>query len=170
MTMSFEPADTASCNQMVSEVVKRPSLRKRSSGEDFAFQRRLSWKDLSNPRPSAPTSPVADGEPQSRTRRTPSPGSPQTEPLEDTARANATDIVSDQRATPSKLDHYNIVNSFQQGLANVEQIIIYDTDHVGESDGDEDGRHAVTWRRRAWLRLLCDLCVNLCKCKPCLRI
>ncbi|CAE7755860.1 unnamed protein product [Symbiodinium microadriaticum] len=68
------------------------------------------------------------------------------------------------------LDHYNIVNSFQQGLANVEQIIIYDTDHVGESDGDEDGRHAVTWRRRAWLRLLCDLCVNLCKCKPCLRI
>ncbi|CAE7240745.1 unnamed protein product [Symbiodinium necroappetens] len=57
-----------------------------------------------------------------------------------------------------------------EGLANVEQIIIYDTDHVGESDGDEDGRHAVTWRRRAWLRLLCDLCVNLCKCKPCLRI
>lgn len=82
---------------------------------------------------------------------------------------NSIEKIDDRRSSPSKEDHDAIVDSLQQGLANVESVIVYDTEHPIESDDDEHDERTVIWRRRAPLRMLCDLCVLICDCHSCIR-
>ncbi|CAJ1358557.1 unnamed protein product [Effrenium voratum] len=133
----------------VEAVVKRPSLRKRSAGEDIQVQRRLSWK----------------GDKENTSREVVFGGRP---PSIDQSRIQPLDRITDQRSAPSKVDHFHIANSFQQGLDNVEQVIIYDPDHP-DSDTEDDGKVTVLSWRQALIKQFYSFCRAIFHCHSCLR-
>lgn len=70
--------------------------------------------------------------------------------------------ISDQRSAPSQSDHHDIVNSLMQGLDNVDQVIIYDTEHV-ESEPEEQVVVKVQFWHRA-LKKIHEYWITLCGC------
>eukprot|EP00931_Biecheleriopsis_adriatica_P111437 TRINITY_DN85814_c0_g1_i1.p1 TRINITY_DN85814_c0_g1~~TRINITY_DN85814_c0_g1_i1.p1 ORF type:complete len:156 (+),score=28.34 TRINITY_DN85814_c0_g1_i1:57-524(+) len=131
------------------------ALRSRNSSGAGASARRLSWKDDGS---------VA----QAMDKGAPSQASKPSTSLDFLRRGVngdqghvercSSEKIDDRRATPSRADHHNIVNSLQQGLGNVDSLIVYDPEH----DSDDEGENDVTWKRRAWLRQLSDFCKHLC--------
>mmetsp|Transcript_731 Transcript_731/g.1616 ORF Transcript_731/g.1616 Transcript_731/m.1616 type:complete len:227 (+) Transcript_731:74-754(+) len=75
-------------------------------------------------------------------------------------------LIDDRRSSPSKADHGMIINSFQQGLASVEIVIIYDNDSV---HSDMENEHSLwqgvwTWSISRLLFQLGEACAGICKC------
>lgn len=70
--------------------------------------------------------------------------------------------IDDRRSIPSLVDHTKIVNSFTQGLASVEKVIVYDVnadeweDHEGDRGRKGSGTSCWTWLGAA--------CLALCGC------
>lgn len=142
--------------------VAPPILRTRSSassgsggspaGSGNVPRRRLSWQeDLSSQvvqgagcsaSSTSPASAGSGGSPRSPSARGPRtgrfgvPSDPMmvtramTEPAASTKRK-----IDDRRSMPSSADHNKIVNSFTQGLASVESVIVYD---VNEQEWEVD--------------------------------
>eukprot|EP00435_Cladocopium_sp_Y103_P033085 s330_g8.t1 len=139
--------------------IKRTSLRKGSRGSgNPLIQRKLSWKD-----DSSSTRPLAIG--QCRHEEFSSMSShclglegglgEEAEP------SSSGNQISDRRSAPSQSDHHDIVNSLQQGLDNVDQVIIYDTEHV-ESEPEEQPVEVQFWHRA--LKKIHEVWITLCGC------
>lgn len=84
------------------------------------------------------------------------------EGLEGAEPSSSSGQISDQRSAPSQSDHHDIVNSLMQGLDNVDQVIIYDTEHV-ESEPEEQVVVKVQFWHRA-LKKIHEYWITLCGC------
>mmetsp|Transcript_32264 Transcript_32264/g.68677 ORF Transcript_32264/g.68677 Transcript_32264/m.68677 type:complete len:189 (-) Transcript_32264:63-629(-) len=82
--------------------------------------------------------------------------------LSDRNRCQSEDKIDDRRSSPSKADHHNIINSFQQGLDSVEAIIIYDSAETSMFFDDEQEGAAQKGKR--FLRKLSTACLVICGC------
>ncbi|CAE8690254.1 unnamed protein product [Polarella glacialis] len=131
------------------------------------IHRRISWQDLEDA--------TSQSEPCE------SPISPKVFPSlanvgDDIVRTLSAQKIDDRRESPSEADHGDIIGSFQQGLASVESVIIYDPDHGHDVDSDGDGgddgillhpppqASSFASARGVALRQLCDLCIKVCAC------
>lgn len=76
------------------------------------------------------------------------------------------EMIDDRRSSPSKADHGFIINSFQQGLASVETVIVYDNDSV---HSDTENEHSLSqgiwsWPISRFIVQLREACVGICSC------
>eukprot|EP00913_Durusdinium_trenchii_P032180 g30132.t1 len=117
-------------------------LRKSSAGSGSLLHRRLSWKDTRSPSRQC----LQDDEGHD---------------WEDNMEMQ--DRISDARSIPSQSDHHYIVNSLQQGLDNVDEVIIYDTEQVDSEREEEPQTLEVRFWQRALLRLW-EIGKALCGC------